>query len=464
MEGGSGRVCSDNRENTMRKKAKKHVPALTAALALVLTVTLVSGCGRIGTASKPAAAAVNGEAAEGNGAAEASAGETAAVRQNGERFETVIILEGMEETVRYEHVRNEAIGIEMDYDYESFARSSDSGRERFVSIYDRPESPENYLEVTYSPMDAESAAASVSETLSRDYTVIREPYMLDPERSCIRLDASETAAGGVMPEQLQAVYIIPAADGCRIAAAHYSSEGAEGFARRLSYLVKTLVVIERKGEGTLSDEQALSAIRNYCMVQNPELQSYVNSGEYPAYWDISASDEREIVVLYRSYTGAQVRYYIDRGTGNTCSTEFVPGITSEEVRTEESFNVRDYFSVQQAASGRTSTLEGLWQTASMAYEADGTVTAEYYVWFTDSEIIYGRWKGGEYVFDHSDPILHVEKTAAGGFRVQARASNGVEYTYQTSESDPDIMEYYETWREEDFPELYRGGASLSRNG
>ena len=37
-------------------------------------------------------------------------------RQDGERFEGVIILEGMEETVRYEHVRNDTVGFEMDYD------------------------------------------------------------------------------------------------------------------------------------------------------------------------------------------------------------------------------------------------------------------------------------------------------------------------------------------------------------
>ena len=50
------------------------------------------------------------------------------VRQNGERFETVIILEGMEEKVNYEHIRNDTLGIEMDYDYESFVRYSEPDR------------------------------------------------------------------------------------------------------------------------------------------------------------------------------------------------------------------------------------------------------------------------------------------------------------------------------------------------
>ena len=92
----------------------------------------------------------------------------------------------------------------------------------------------------------------------------------------------------------------------------------------------------------LSDEQALTAIIRYCCVNNPSLEDIVNAGEYPTYWEIASSGEQEIVVLFRSYTGAQVRYYIDRVTGDTCVTEYVPGITPEEQRTEESFNARDY--------------------------------------------------------------------------------------------------------------------------
>ena len=60
------------------------------------------------------------------------------------------MIEGIEETVRYEHIINDSIGIEMDYDYESLKRYSESDRERFVSVYDDPEKPEIYLDVTYS--------------------------------------------------------------------------------------------------------------------------------------------------------------------------------------------------------------------------------------------------------------------------------------------------------------------------
>ena len=95
-------------------------------------------------------------------------------------------------------------------------------------------------------------------------------------------------------------------------------------------------------EQKLSDEQALSAVKAYCFSRNPDLEGIVNAGNYPVYWEISASDEQQIAVLFRSYTGAQIRYYIDRMTGETYVTEFVPGITSEEQRTDESFNIRDY--------------------------------------------------------------------------------------------------------------------------
>ena len=101
---------------------------------------------------------------------------------------------------------------------------------------------------------------------------------------------------------------------------------------------------EVKTAEKLSDEQALTAVRNYCFTINPDLESVVNAEEYPVYWEIAANDEQKIVVLFRSYTGAQVRYYIDRTTGETSVTEFVPGITPEEQKTEESFNVRDYLS------------------------------------------------------------------------------------------------------------------------
>ena len=217
-----------------------------------------------------------------------------------------------------------------------------------------------------------------------------------------------------------------------------------------------------KNESVITDEQAVAAIRNYCYINNSDLEGIVNEGEYPVYWDISASDENEIVVVFRSYTGALNYYYIDPVSGDTYVTELVPGIIDEEQRTDETFNVKDYMVDPETASDKAPAITGTWQTASMVYEEDGTIYPEYYVQFTDTEIKYGHMKDGVFAIDHSDKINLMEQTANGGYKIQAMGSNGVQYTYQTAESDKDILEYYETWKEDEYPDAYRGGASLSK--
>lgn len=329
---------------------KNRVSAISAVLMLALLLMLLSGCGGIGSAPEQAAPASESESVGAAPAEAASENETAerpeivveSGRQDGERFEAVIFLEGMEETVNYEHVRNDALGFEMDYDYERFERRSESDRECFVSRYDLPENPENYLEVSYNPQDAETVAAAVAAVLSLDYDIIREPYTLEGAGECIRIDASEAKGGMGTPDLLQMVYIIPAADGCRVAVAHYSFESAEGFGRRFGYFMNSFSVLACQGEKRVSDEQALAAVKRYCQISNPDLMSIEKAGEVPVYWELSSSDEQQIVVLFRSYTGAQIRFYIDPVSGNTYVTEFVPGISSEETRTDESLNVWDY--------------------------------------------------------------------------------------------------------------------------
>ncbi|MCR4794468.1 MAG: hypothetical protein K5898_04760 [Ruminococcus sp.] len=94
------------------------------------------------------------------------------------------------------------------------------------------------------------------------------------------------------------------------------------------------------GSDALTENQALDAIKNYYSINNLALTT--DSSEYNSYWDVATNESNEIVVLYRSYTGAQMRYYIDPVSGETYVTEFVPGIIDTEQRTEESFNARDY--------------------------------------------------------------------------------------------------------------------------
>ncbi len=92
----------------------------------------------------------------------------------------------------------------------------------------------------------------------------------------------------------------------------------------------------------ISEEQAVTAVREYCYSVNTDLKSIEEEGEYPVYWEIESGDDKEIVVMFRSYTGALIRYYIDRATGDTGITEFMPGITEVEEPTGESFNIWDY--------------------------------------------------------------------------------------------------------------------------
>ena len=330
----------------------------TIAACLCISALLLSGCGNTRQAESEAPAAAPQITASVPASAESTptpavtdtpaplpatpAPTAAPTRQNGERFETTIMLEGMEEKVNYEHIRNDTLGIEMDYDYEAFTRQSTPERERFVSSWDNPESPENYLEIIYSPENAETIAAFVSSRFSNEYDITRVTRNLTHVGECTRIEASVLKGTNRMADQIQAVYIIPAADGCRVASAYYVTAASEGFAHRLDYMLDTLAVIDKNGTSRLSDELALAAIRKYCIAQNPDLENIINAGEYPVYWDISSSDAHEVVVLFRSYTGAVNRYYIDRTTGDCYVTQAVPGVTAGEERLDERLNVWDY--------------------------------------------------------------------------------------------------------------------------
>lgn len=223
-------------------KKTLYLFVLSAALMLILV-----GCGKAPAAvtesSTPETAT---PAAESQSAViETPAPSSVPGRQDGERFEDVIMLEGMEETVKYEHVVNKTLGIEMDYDYESFVRRSEADRERFVSVWDNAANPENWLEVTYSAESAAAAEASISETLSQEYELLKETRTLDRAGDCVRIEASVIKGTNNMAPQIQTVYIIPAPDGCRIATAHCAIEASEGFGRRFAYMLNTLSVISR---------------------------------------------------------------------------------------------------------------------------------------------------------------------------------------------------------------------------
>ena len=115
-----------------------------------------------------------------------------------------------------------------------------------------------------------------------------------------------------------------------------------GVAAVPSDTIVTVPITDSQGVKRLTNEQALSAITKYCYLSNPDLEGIVKAGEYPVYWDISYSDENQIVVLFRSFTGALIRYYIDPVSGAAAVTEFVSGVTETEMLTGETLNVWDY--------------------------------------------------------------------------------------------------------------------------
>ncbi len=110
-----------------------------------------------------------------------------------------------------------------------------------------------------------------------------------------------------------------------------------------------------------------------------------------------------------------------------------------------------------------SIIEGMWETASNGWEYDGEIQPQYYVTFADDKINYGHMKDGEFVLEYSDEIDTFSTTDKGGYKVQATASNGTQYTYQSSEETEDILEYYGTWNEDEFGDTYSGSASLVRS-
>ena len=124
----------------------------------------------------------------------------------------------------------------------------------------------------------------------------------------------------------------------------------------------------------LSEDQAYTAVINYCKATESGFSDESSAEGHTEYWDVSTNKDGEIVVLYRSYTAAQIRYYIQPVTGEAYVTELVPGIIDEEQETGEKFNARDYL----VNSGRKSEETPPVDNASVPVEyetADGFMSS-----------------------------------------------------------------------------------------
>ncbi len=111
-----------------------------------------------------------------------------------------------------------------------------------------------------------------------------------------------------------------------------------------------------------------------------------------------------------------------------------------------------------------SNIDCTWETVSNGLEYHGEIQPEYYVHFTDDEIIYGHMKDGVFVLDHADEINYFYTSEkADKYIIQATSSNGTQYTFKTSADDKDILEYFGTWNEDEYENNYSGSSSLVRS-
>ena len=164
------------------------------------------------------------------------------------RFDAVIMIEGMEETVQYEHAVNEELGIAINYEYKLFERFSEEDREYFVSVYDDPEDPSECFDITYRAEAADEVLAVESASLKDEYEITVSEITLDGAGNCMRINASEVKGGKYMAEVLRDVYVIPAGDGCYVVSTRCNIESAEGFGVRVRNMINTLTVLADEAE------------------------------------------------------------------------------------------------------------------------------------------------------------------------------------------------------------------------
>ena len=108
-------------------------------------------------------------------------------------------------------------------------------------------------------------------------------------------------------------------------------------------------------QAPLTDDQALTAIRNYLYV---ELGYDQYNGEAPWYLDLDGkSDSSTAVVHLRAYTGSHNFFYIDRISGETHEKAYPPHLTVDvdEPIDGATFNARDYLNRKPTSTeGNTS--------------------------------------------------------------------------------------------------------------
>jgi len=222
---------------------RKTVYSILTALLMAALVMTITGCKKNTTTETASAEPVVIDINDGTSdvaTADPVGGESKTGRADGERFDGTIMLEGAEETVHYEHIVNNDLGFEMDYEYEQLNRKTLADREIFISVYDDENDPSNYLEVSQSDLPVDTVITNLRIELSQKADIETETRTLENAGEVTYIEAS--SKDGNMLNQMQSVYVIPAGNGTIVVRYHFSIEAAEGFAGRFREMLNTLVV------------------------------------------------------------------------------------------------------------------------------------------------------------------------------------------------------------------------------
>jgi len=227
---------------------RKTVYSILTALMMAALVMTITGCKKNTTtetvSSEPVVIDINDGTSDVVSSEVATAdpvgGESKTGRADGERFDGTIMLEGAEETVHYEHIVNNDLGFEMDYEYEQLNRKTLADREIFISVYDDENDPSNYLEVSQSDLPVDTVITNLKIELSQKADIETETRTLENAGEVTYIEAS--SKDGNMLNQMQSVYVIPAGNGTIVVRYHFSIEQAEGFAGRFRQMLDTLVL------------------------------------------------------------------------------------------------------------------------------------------------------------------------------------------------------------------------------
>ncbi|MBQ6756380.1 MAG: hypothetical protein IJP43_05490 [Oscillospiraceae bacterium] len=219
---------------------------ISIALVMLMLIASLAGCGKTESTENPSEdvkPSDNTAPVENIEIVEKTDPDAETGMKDGERFEATILLEGSEEKVGYEHAISKNVGFELDFEYDSLNRVTESDRERFISVFDTAEDAWNYLDVTASAQSADTVADAFTASLSNDFnSVEKQPLTLDKAGDCVYIvayDAKDDSG------KMQTVFVVPAADGCRVAEAHFTIESAEGFGARFGYMMNTFSPIAK---------------------------------------------------------------------------------------------------------------------------------------------------------------------------------------------------------------------------